>query len=875
MAAAPTQPRRLWRWLALGLVVLVGLPLAGLAVFLATLDLEAYKPRIIAAAEQATGRRLELNGPIGLGFSLVPTLELRDVAFANMAGGSRPHMLTVQQAEIELALLPLLSRRVELRRLVLVKPDILLETDSSGRPNWQFRPTAAAAPAAPQPAPPGGAAGPGLSFGIGRVVITDGQLVYRNGRKGSSQALVVRSLNLTSQDGSGPLHLAGDLSLNGHGFTLAMEAGSLASLAAPGATPFPLNLVLEAEGARFGLNGSVAQPQQGKGWRFELTARVPELARFAAWVPDVPLPALRDIQLSLGAADVGAALPELRDLRLSIGASDLAAMVPELRLASVNLTLARPDQPLTLAVEALLRGAPLRASGTLGAPALLLPPGTPGAIGGAYPIDLSLAAGSASATLKGSIAQPAALTGVDLGIGLRVPDLAALAPLAGGATLPPLKDLALDFRLAERSAAFASGAHLRGLRLASSALDANGELTVVVGQRTGLAGRLASTRVNLDALRPPAPPASAAPTAAATTPPAAPARADGRVIPDTPLPLEALRLLEADLRWTIGEMLAQGVTYKDVVLVLAAQDGRARLEELSLTTPGGRVQVRAAADATLDPPAVQLALRGDQLDLPALLNSQGLPNQATSGKLDLDVDVRGRGRTLRQVAAGLDGRAGLAVTSLQSRGSNPETLLGRTLQQLQQAVPSAGNQIGQGIGVACAAFRFDVEAGIAQSRALLVDSTLGKVGGGGQASLRDEQLNLRLDLDLAVPVPGINLLRVRAPMPVTGSFAAPRLDYGAVRAGAAGSTVAGAAGQLLGGAGGGNALGGLLGGVTGSSGGAELPDCASQLLLARNGRQGPVPASLAPVRQAAPATTTTPAPTLPNLGSGLRGLFGR
>ena len=34
-------------------------------------------------------------------------------------------------------------------------------------------------------------------------------------------------------------------------------------------------------GARIGLAGSIAQPQLGKGWRFELTARVPELARFS------------------------------------------------------------------------------------------------------------------------------------------------------------------------------------------------------------------------------------------------------------------------------------------------------------------------------------------------------------------------------------------------------------------------------------------------------------------------------------------------------------------------------------------------------------------------------------------------------------------
>jgi len=489
--------------------------------------------------------------------------------------------------------------------------------------------------------------------------------------------------------------------------------------------------------------------------------------------------------------------------------------------------------------------------------------------------------------VKGGIVRPAQVAGIDLAIGLRVPDVAALAPLAGGAALPPIKDLAVDFQLVERSAAFASGAHLRGLRLTSSAADMTGDVTLIIGQRTGLNGRLASTRVNLDALQPPARPAVAGAPAAAPPPPA---RNDGRVIPDTALPLDALKLLEADLRWTIGEFLASGASLKDVVLVFAAQNGQARLDELSATSPGGRVQLRAAADVTMEPPTVQLAVRTDQLDAPALMNGLGMPNQAVSGKIDLDVDVRGRGRTVRQVAGSLTGYAGIAITSLQSRGNSPETFLGRALLQLQQAVPAGGALLGQGIGIACAAFRFDTEAGIARSRALFLDTTLGKVGGGGSVSLRDEQLNLRLDTDLSLPIPGLSLIHIRAPVPVSGTFAAPRFDYGAVAAGAATGTVAGAAGQVLNGVGGiggaNNPLGGLLGGaagaVTGAAGGGELSDCATQLALARSGRQGPVPASAVPTRQAAPARPAAPAtgttPAIPGVGAvpqGLRGLFGR
>ena len=112
-------------------------------------DPDSLKPRIIAAVKQATGRDLTLQGRIRLGLSLQPTLTVQGVAFANPPGFSRPQMATLEQLDLKLALIPLLSHRVEIDRLVLVKPDIILETDAQGRPNWQFTP--ASSPPAPQP----------------------------------------------------------------------------------------------------------------------------------------------------------------------------------------------------------------------------------------------------------------------------------------------------------------------------------------------------------------------------------------------------------------------------------------------------------------------------------------------------------------------------------------------------------------------------------------------------------------------------------------------------------------------------------------------------------------------------------------------------
>jgi uncharacterized protein involved in outer membrane biogenesis len=440
-----------------------------------------------------------------------------------------------------------------------------------------------------------------------------------------------------------------------------------------------------------------------------------------------------------------------------------------------------------------------------------------------------------------------------------------------------VKDIALDFHLAERSPAFATGALVRGLRLASSAADLAGDLTVLTSPRPGVQGRLTSTRVNLDAARPPR---AAAPAPAQPSP--TPARGDGRLIPDTPLPLDMLKLAEADLRWTIGEFTLEGDTLKEVVVELLARNGQAQLRELSATSPGGRVELRATADVNLEPPAVTLAVRSEQLDAPALFQGLGVPNQATGGKVDLDLDFRGRGRTPRQIAASLNGYVGVALTSLATRGSSPDTLLGRALLQLQQQVPAGGVLISRSIQVACMAVRFEATDGILRSRALLVDSNVGKVGGGGDIRLTNETLAMRLNTDL-----NLGIIHVRAPVPVTGTFAAPQFDYGAVAAGAATGVAAGAASSALGALGGANSpLGGVLGGAAsaaaGAAGGDAIGECGPQLAIARGGRQGPVPASAAPVRQPpAPQPAQQPAaPAIPQLPGGARvpglgGLFGR
>ena len=142
------------------LVVLVVL-LGGATIYVMSIDYNQYKGLIASEVERATGRKLTIDGKVALALSLTPTLTVKDLSLANLPGGSRPEMITLKRLEVQLQLLPLLSRQVKIDLVVLRGADILLETDKTGHGNWVFSHAET------------GSAGPAAASGEGRAAARD------------------------------------------------------------------------------------------------------------------------------------------------------------------------------------------------------------------------------------------------------------------------------------------------------------------------------------------------------------------------------------------------------------------------------------------------------------------------------------------------------------------------------------------------------------------------------------------------------------------------------------------------------------------------------------------------------------------------------
>ena len=212
--------------------------------------------------ENTTGRKLSIAGESQLTVFPSLSIELNDVAFANMASGSTENMVSMEQLAVHIPWLSLLSGEAKLERFVIRNPNILLETDKQGKANWQIMPTTSAAPTAQANE---AAAGPvklpqGFDVSLGEVAIYGGQLTYLDGVTGAKQQVSDFELIVALPSLFKPLDVKGGLTYQQQRFELNTQVDTPAK-AIEGQT-FNVTQTLASALLDLEFNGAIAQ--QGK-----------------------------------------------------------------------------------------------------------------------------------------------------------------------------------------------------------------------------------------------------------------------------------------------------------------------------------------------------------------------------------------------------------------------------------------------------------------------------------------------------------------------------------------------------------------------------------------------------------------------------------
>ena len=308
------------KWILTGIVgLLVAVVVAGYAI-LSTLDLEQYRGVIEAEAKKATGRDLALAGPIDLKSSLTPAITVDDVTLSNAAWGSQPEMVKLKRFELQAALMPLLSGNVQVKRLILVEPDILVETDAEGKGNWVLETAASTGEGTTEGGSDGGTSGTGgLNLAFDEINIVRGSLTYRDGKTGQEHRVLLDELTGGATGSDSPINLDITGSYNDLAFAVKGVFGSFDQF---NSGPFPVQLTAEAAGATLGVEGSIAQPLAGQGADLKISAKGESLADLGAALGNA-LPPIGPYDVATRVSQEGETI-KLSEMTAKVGASDIA-----------------------------------------------------------------------------------------------------------------------------------------------------------------------------------------------------------------------------------------------------------------------------------------------------------------------------------------------------------------------------------------------------------------------------------------------------------------------------------------------------------------------------------------------------------------------
>jgi uncharacterized protein involved in outer membrane biogenesis len=180
----------------LALIVIV----VGVVIFLFTLDVNQYKPSLIEAVSEQTGREFNIEGDLGIAVSLTPSITVSGISLGNATWGTDQNMLEVGRVEARVSLIRLFSGSIHINEFILHDTNINLEKDSTGSGNWVLD-EVASSPAVDAEA----ASGSLPPISIEKIEIVNAHLSYRDQAVESVSEFDIQSFNTSITELEAPL----------------------------------------------------------------------------------------------------------------------------------------------------------------------------------------------------------------------------------------------------------------------------------------------------------------------------------------------------------------------------------------------------------------------------------------------------------------------------------------------------------------------------------------------------------------------------------------------------------------------------------------------------------------------------------------------
>ncbi|HVT54120.1 MAG TPA: AsmA family protein [Dongiaceae bacterium] len=378
---------------------------------------------------------------------------------------------------------------------------------------------------------------------------------------------------------------------------------------------------------------------------------------------------------------------------------------------------------------------------------------------GPLPIDATGQIAGNDLGLKGQIAQPAALEGINLELYLAGSSTEQLAALAG-IDAPKLGAVQLRTKLTEEGGKYL----FDGIAAKLGGSDLTGKVTLDRTQAPpSIDAALASSHLDLADF-------GIAADAKASAP------SDGRVFSATPWDFSALRAIDGHVRINVQQLIAGKTTFDNVVGELGLKSGLLKVTSVTANLGDGSIGLAANVNSMENPAAVQARFRANNVDGVPLMAAMGLDGAVTAGRVNLEAQLEGPGTSLRDLMAKSNGGIHLEM----GEGAIKNDFARLMFADLFQLVTFGGT--GDAAHVDCAVTDLVAVDGIANTRSMVLDTPGVTIVGSGDINLRDETLHLRFDSNSKQ----VNLANLAVPLNVGGTLSHPSVSPDAL--GAVGDT---------------------------------------------------------------------------------------
>ncbi|MCP5411161.1 MAG: AsmA family protein [Alphaproteobacteria bacterium] len=365
-----------------------------------------------------------------------------------------------------------------------------------------------------------------------------------------------------------------------------------------------------------------------------------------------------------------------------------------------------------------------------------------------YGFTADIRAGKTHARIRGAIDHPFQLDRYHADLTLSGDNLADVYYLTG-LTLPGTPPYQLNVTVRRDGQVY----RLTDLHGVMGKSDLAGNLSIDVSDKVPvLAGRLASRHLNfadLGALFGGGPQQAVA---------------DGHLLPDTVLHTERLRQTNAEIDYSAAKVDSRDFPLTSLGVHVSLENGVLVLKPLSFGMTQGRLGGSLKIDARHDIPVTSL---DGQISGVAIANFIKGADKPLHGALSARAQLTGRGRSVHQTAASANGKFTAVIPQGQIRRSLAEWMGVNVISAL--GLNLSGDESNS--AVRCAVAQFDAKNGVLTARRLVFDTEPVLVEGGGTVDMNHETMDLRVQ---GKPK-HFQLLRVRAPVTVTGRWDAPKL----------------------------------------------------------------------------------------------------